>query len=179
MCDNALIIKAYATGEYAYTVTKTNCGVGWPPFIPESYKSQIKYIPITTQYNTLEINNSNLHSDNNNLYMNKKLINKYGYYNDCDMYDVQSDVINIYIPFHILNTSYINENIQKIIKQYIESNKYIRIISDNTQLKQHCKIVIFDNNKLLQENKIITNDHRIYTTTHLYIKPQIQFNNHI
>lgn len=179
VCEQALIVKAYVTGEYAYTITKTDCGCIWPPFIPESYKSQIKYVPFTTQYKPLEINNSNIHSDSNNLYINKKIINKYGYYNDCDMYNIQSDTIIIYIPFHILNTSYINEKYQILIKQYIESNKYIHIISDNEQLKRHCKIVIFDHIKLLRENKIIANDHRIYTTERLYIKPQIQFNNNI
>lgn len=140
----------YVNPKYTYAVDAVNSDAGWPPMIPEEYKSECVYVEYPEPYKPVEIINDNITSNNGALYMDNKLLSNSGYYqNESDMYKIDGDVCEVHLPFNIIHVKDIPEDIKKY---------KLKFINDNMELEGHCKLCILNYDNKIQELNILNDD---------------------
>ena len=149
---DTVCIMVKRDGGYYHTYGGKNDADGWPKEVPESYKSEMVFREMDAPFIPDELNDSNIELKDNNLYVEGKEVNEYGYYtNKEDMYEFQGDYykphlgykLYIHTPFNAINLNL--PDIEATVKQYISkyaNNLEIYIVGDNTQLSNVTNIRI-------------------------------------
>lgn len=136
---------------HSYTIHKEI--EGWPPEIPETYKSQCTYKQVAYASTTKIFSNKHIEfGPNCSICYNGKPVTLNGYYvSESDMfeYDETNKVLNIHIPFNVLYL----DNYIDTIQQY--DYKQLNIINDSLLLK-YCSlpVVIAFNTKIHIDNDV-------------------------
>lgn len=146
-CVDKILLMVNQYGKYYYTYGKHREFGGWPPFIPDTYKSKVQYKAIPP-YILTEITNDNISVCNDQLCVENKPVNEYGYYvNVADSVKYINGYIELHFPFNVGNIEY--------YKSYISNNTPLKIVGDNIQLINNSTITIIDSMKLVDKSQII------------------------